>query len=389
MRKPTRPVTAMGMPKQRPTRRWMRALTIILIVSSIVIEWLFLTGTPPSSEALAEAFLPAAPEAAVLYTRPNFQTGVIFPRWGGDAYTTGDRNYAIGLDEIQQQTGARWIELTVNLRQDTYDTTIVTADSLSTTPASLAEGIRAAHAHGYKVFIEPLLSIDQPAPNGSRWAGAVTFPRGSANFTAWFESYWEALEPYFQAAQRTGAEQMAIGTELADLEGASPNYWYWLIQQARNVYSGRLTYDMNFTSLSLPVREWMRTPSLSSIGVSLYTTLAGANERVPLASIPERWAAIVGTRLDTFAIALRKPLFISEVGYRNNSDAMFKPYLQTSDAPHDPKLQAALYDAALMFALSDHHITGIYFWAWSLPPFSPNWLPAARVLKSWYHSPLA
>ena len=369
-------------------RKLMRVVTVILVISSVLIEWLFLTGTPPSGEALAQAFLPAAPAAPVQYVRPDFQTGVIFPRWGTNAYTTSDTNYGIGLGEIQDQTGARWIELTLNLYQTAYNSTTVYASSHTPTPASLAKGVALAHARGYHVFIEPLLSLDTPAPNGSYWAGAITF-HNSKRTAAWFEAYWRTLKPYMEAAQRAGAEQMSIGVELADLEGAPDIYWYWLIAQARSVFSGRITYDMNFTSLNQTVRPWMRDPTLASLGVSLYTTIASATEAVPLSSIPERWAAIAGKQIDSFAIRSGKPILISEIGYRNSSDALFRPFDQTSLAPPDPQLQAAAYNAALLYALSDPRIEGIYFWAWSLPPFSPNWLPAARTLKSWYTSPLA
>lgn len=373
----------------RPPRRLAGALSILLIISSVAIEWLFLTGSLPSSAALAEAFLPTAPAAPMTYFRPSFQTGVIFPRWGQDAYSPLDPNYGVGLDEIQRQTGARWIELTINLHQSEYNSTDVSADPLSTTPDSLAQGIRAAHAHGFKVFIEPLLSIVNPSPEDSHWAGAVNFPRGSKDIARWFDRYWQALAPYMRVAQETGAEQMAIGAEMADMENAPANYWYWLIEQARETYSGRLTYDTNYPALALPVHPWMRTPSLAAIGISLYITLARRDETVSIASIPERWAAGAGALLDGYATRLGKPLFISEIGYRNNADALFHPYARTSDAPPDPQLQAALYNAALLYVLSDARLDGIYFWAWSLPPFSPNWLPAAHVLKSWYQSPLA
>ncbi len=369
-------------------RRLMRAVTVVLVLSSVVIEWLFLTGSPPSQRALAEAFLPAAPGTPVVYTRPSFQTGVVFPRWGMDAYTSHDTNYGIGLSEIRDQTGARWIELTLNLYQVTYNSTMIYAGSHTPTPASLAEGVAMAHAHGFRVFIEPLLSLDTPAPNGTSWAGDITFPNSKAT-AAWFASYWQTLEPYMEAAQRSGADQMAIGAEFADLEGAPSIYWNWLIAQARSVYTGRLTYNVNFTSLSQPIHDWMRSPSLSAIGVSLYPSIAGANEPIPLSSIPERWAAVDGKRLDGFATRLGRPIIISEIGYRNASDALFRPFQQTTLAPPDPQLQAAAYNAALIYALSDPHIEGIYFWAWSLPPFSPNWLPAARTLKKWYTSPLA
>ncbi|HEX9037549.1 MAG TPA: hypothetical protein VF808_11230 [Ktedonobacterales bacterium] len=373
----------------RPKRALARALTIILIVSSIVIEWLFLTGAPPSQQALADAFLPAAPEAPVIYTRPSFQTGVIFPRWGSWAYTQADPNYGIGLGEIQSQTGARWVELTIGFRQATYRSTVVTPEASAPTPDSLAEGIRLAHERGFKVFIEPFLSLDTPSPQHSVWGGAAFFPPGSRATALWFEGYWSALEPYMVAGQRAGADQMAIGVELQGLETAPVNYWYWLIAQARSVYSGKLTYNINWTSLYQPVREWMRSPSLAAIGVSVYNSVAGQNEPVPLSSIPERWAATVGAPLDAFAAQLSRPLIISEIGYRNAADALYQPFHSTTTADPDPQLQAALYNAALMYALGDSRIHGIYFWAWSLPPFSPNWLPAAKVMKGWYHSPLA
>ncbi len=369
-------------------RKLTRVVTVVLVISSVLIEWLLLTGSPPSRQALADAFLPAAPAAPVQYIRPDFQTGVVFPRWGMNAYTSSDTNYGIGLGEIQDQTGARWIEMTLNLYQTAYNSTSVYAASHTPTPTSLAKGVELAHAHGFHVFIEPLLSLDTPAPNGAYWAGAITFHHPK-DISAWFEGYWRTLKPYMEAAQRAGAEQMSIGVELADLEGAPDIYWYWLIAQARSVYSGRLTYDMNFTSINQPVRPWMRDPTLAALGVSLYTTIAGPTEAIPLNTLPERWAAAAGMRLDAFAQRAGKPMFISEIGYRNSSDALFRPFQQTSTAPPDPQLQAAAYNAALLYAMSDPRIEGIYFWAWSLPPFSPNWLPAARMLKSWYTSPLA
>jgi hypothetical protein len=372
----------------------MRVVTVALVVSSVVLEWLFLTGTPFSARALADAFLPQPAATPVEYIRPDFQTGMIFPRWGQDSYTSRDPNYAIGLGEIQQQTGARWVELTILFSQTTRHSTTIYPDPLSATPASLAAGIEAAHARGFKVFVEPLISLAQNGPGPSaQWSGNIGFPQGSEETALWFQNYWQALEPYMVAGQHVGVDQMAIGAELAGLESHAPaNDWYWLIAQARSVYSGRLTYDMNFTSLTRPgpVPVWMTSPSLTALGVSLYSSIVPlANEPVPLSSIPERWAATAGATLDAFAERAGRPMVISEIGYRATADAGYRPFQNTSQAGPDPELQAALYSAATTYALSDPHVEGIYFWAWSLPPFSPNWSPAARALKSLYNSPLA
>jgi hypothetical protein len=370
----------------------MRLATVALIVSSILMEWLFLTGTPLSGRALADAFsgFNSKTPAPVVYTRPNFQAGMAFPRWGQDSYTPSDPNYRIGLDEIRQQTAARWIELTIFLTQPYAQSTTVSADPLSATPDSLAAGIAAAHAHGYKVFVEPLLSLQHPTPHGSLWSGSVNFGSDYAATADWFQSYWQALQPYLLAAQSAGADQFAVGAELFDLEIFAPSSdWNWLIEQARSAYTGRLTYDVNFTSLVLSARNWMTSPLLDALGVSLYVSIAKRNEQVALGSIPERWAATAGAELDLFARQVNHPLIITEVGYRNAADAAYNPFTHTTEASPDPQLQAALYSAAVSYAESDAHIIGVYFWAWSLPPFSPNWLPAAQTLKRWYTSPLA
>jgi hypothetical protein len=68
---------------------------------------------------------------------------------------------------------------------------------------------------------------------------------------------------------------------------------------------------------------------------------------------------------------------------------LYDPYLHSTSAAPDPEEQAAAYNAAVQDSVADPWITGIYFWAWSLPPFEPNWLPAAQVLHNWYNSPAA
>ncbi len=371
-------------------RKLTQVVTLALIVSSVVIEWLFLTGAPPTQQALGALFFPA-PLAAIPPARPlrpNFQTGVVFPRWGMDAYTSIDRNYGIGLDEIQSQTGARWIEITIDLHQATYRSTVVYPGLDTPTPVSIEQGITRAHAQGFRVFVTPQITLDTPAPTGLRWAGDISLKR-ARDLTNWFYNYWQALHSYMEVAQRAHADQVAIGTEFSHLESAPDNYWYWLIAQVRAVYSGRLTYDLNHTSLNQPVRPWMRDPNLAALGVSLYTSItAGPPPKSP-SVLAALWAERAGALLDDFARRAGKPLIISEIGYRNASDALFEPYQQITTAPLDPALQANAYAAALINVMSDSYIVGVYFWAWSLPPFSPNWLPAAKVLKSWYTSPLA
>src|SRR5436305_14350743 len=57
--------------------------------------------------------------------RGDFQTGVIFPRWGTTAYSTKDRNWQVGLHEMQQQTATQRVGLPINLSQPSLISTQV------------------------------------------------------------------------------------------------------------------------------------------------------------------------------------------------------------------------------------------------------------------------
>ncbi|SRR5579875_99955 len=354
---------------------------MLLIVLGVSLEWLLLTNSSPL--AVVAAITGPLPTPSVHYQRPAFQTGIVFPQWGEQAYGKTDHNFAFGLGEIQQQTAAHWVEITVNLAQAAPDATDVGSVSYTPTPQSIYEGIMRAHKMGYKVFIVPLISVGQ-----NIWSGYIHF--GSlADAQTWFANYWRAYAPYIAAAQRAHADQVAIGTELTMLEQEPAALWNTLIAKAHALYHGRLTYDMNWSTLDAPSPDWMRNPALAAIGVSEYLSLAPKREHIAPALLPGLWRSIVRRRLDLLALRVGKPVLISEIAYRNSADATFYPFKDTTPAPHDPIEQAAAYDAALQNVIADPLIEGIYFWGWSVPTFEPNWLPAAQTLHHWYTSPLA
>jgi hypothetical protein len=357
-------------------------IALLVITGGVSIEWLLLTGSSP--QAVIAALQAPSQQIPVVYSRPLFETGVVFPRWGADAYTPSDPNYAIGLNEIQNQTAAHWVELTIDLYQPTKTSTLVEAESTTPTPQALEAGIHVAHAYGLRVFVAPLLTVGK-----GTWSGRISFTNPS-QARAWFASYWTLLRPYLVAAAYAGAEQFAIGTEYYGLEGSWTSEWNNLISMAHAVFPGILTYDLNFSTLQqrqLPT--WLENPLLTYIGISAYFSLTSRPERVDPSLMPSLWYDDVETLLDNTSERLGKAILISEVGYRNSSDALYQPYLHSTNAPPDPEEQAGAYQAALQNTVPDPHIAGIFFWAWSLPPFSPNWLPASGVLHHWYTSPAA
>ncbi|MGZ3626576.1 MAG: glycoside hydrolase family 113 [Ktedonobacteraceae bacterium] len=331
--------------------------------------------------------------------RPTFQTGIIFPQWGTNAYDTTDKNWQIGLNDIGTQTSAQWIEIPVNLYQSSITSTQVGVSATTPTPDAVAAGIRTAHSKYYHVFIVPLLSAGPDVTYN--WSGSIKFSN-TQQMQEWFDSYWQALQPYVVASAQAGADEMSIGTEFEKLQQAPASLWNQLIDRVHQIFRGKLTYDMNWSSLYLyldptthssTLPSWMHNPSLDAIGVSVYIPLTDSQQRLDPGILPGLWHEKIGTLLDFLSTQLAKQVLISEIGYRDGDFALYEPWVRDltklqNETP-DPQEQAAAYDAALSNVVADKHIEGIYFWAWSIDLFEPNWKPAAKILYKWYTSPLA
>lgn len=374
------------------------AVAFVAALLGISLQWVLLTGIVPgnflatvqsSSAACNSNTLPSAlveetrvvPISPAPIQRAEFQTGMIFPQWGTTAYSSEDANWKIGLNEIQEQTGARWIELPINLFQPSLTSTRILVTRSTPTPQAMAEGIHAARAMHYHVFVTPQLTVGGARP----WSGDIQFPTAQQT-RAWFDNYWSAFEPYVIAASRAGAEQLAIGTEYEQLEQAPPSLWNQLIRRMHTAFPGRLTYNMNWSSITHPIPSWMENPSLSAIGVSEYIPLSDVPQRLNPVVLPDLWREKVKPVLDSLALEVGKPVLISEIGYRDSTDALYNTWERSTNAPADPVEQAAAYNAALMNVTVDPHIAGIFVWAWSFPLFEPNCRPAAQVLHQWFTS---
>ncbi len=367
-------------------------LMLGVILQALLLNW----GGPWNSNALSQqgfnSYQSCTPQGATNNTiepnpgkqRVDFQSGVIFPQWGTKAYSTKDRNWQVGLHEIRQQTAAQWIGLPINLYQPSLISTQVQANNATPTPQAIIEGIRAARSMHYHVFVFPQLTVGGP----KSWSGNIQFPTLQLTL-AWFDSYWLAFKPYVVAAAQAGAEQLAIGSEYELLQPAAPALWNRLIERVHQVFPGKLTYDINWSSLYYPLPSWLHNAYLSAIGVSVYIPLTDRPQRLKPATLPVLWQATIGKLLDSFAVQVGKPVLVSEIGYRNSWDALYNPWEVTTNKNTDPMEQAAAYNAALTNIVADHRIIGVFAWAWEFPPFDLRCLPAAQVLHHWYKAQLA
>ena len=372
------------------------AAIVILVLSLLILQGHFMGAKWPWPNMLA---MPRASQINVIQqaaivvktqrqqntlNRPNFQAGIIFPQTGTNAYGPQDTNWQSGLSDIADQTAARWIALTINFEQASSSATSVQATTSTPSPAMVAAGIELARSQGYHIFVQPQLTIQ----GAQSWAGYIQFS-SQPQAQAWFDSYWHAYQPYIQAAAQAGADELAVGTELERLQPHWNTQWEQLIARVHGSFPGMLTYDMNWTSMDYAVPDWMHNANLAAIGVSVYTPLTTTPQHVSPQNMATLWSKKIGQPLDALAQTLHKPVLISEIGYQDSSDALYNPWQMQAKITPDEQEQAAAYNAALQYVVTDTVLEGIFFWAWSVPPYAPNNLPAAQELYKWYSSSLS
>ena len=362
-----------------------------IVIISTTLTCIFTAGNAFIQQpAIATPTAPYTPLAELAQSRPpkacnakqrHFQMGVAFPQWGATAYSEKDANWLTELPDMRTQTAACWVEMPILFYQSSLTSTTVTQGPGTPSVSSFNYGVYLAHALGLHIFVTPLLQVNGAQP----WAGAIqftTYPQEQQ----WFESYWQAIKPYAVAAAQAGVEQLALGTEYEWLqENAPDSLWNGLIAELRSVFPGTLTYDTNWDILQKQPPVWMRNANLKMIGVSAYLPLVDTPERADPKQIFDLWKQTVKRALDDFALALGEPIFISEIGYRNSADALYRSWEPTSSAPPDPVEQAAACAAALANIIPDQHILGSFFWGWDdAAAFNLNGLQAAAVIHSYY-----
>jgi hypothetical protein len=362
--------------------------SVLLCISTQVLlfSWgIFFGSQSPSLQTWSRsASLPIPTRPAIQNQLPSFEKGVVFPRWNQTSYGPGDSEWLQGLSDIQVQTGARWIEMPILFSQPSLTSSQVMIGPNTPSVASVVAGIRTARALGYHVFVTPLIGVIGPG----LWAANIQFSSYKQE-EDWFNNFWQALKPYVWAAQIAGADQVSIGSEEVWLEQFAPaSLWNTLIARVRSIFSRLITYDMDWTSLSSPVRTWMSNPNLSTIGVTEYIPLVDVPKRVDPKVMFSLWRDKVKRAIDNFAIRSGKPVLIAEIGYRNTTDALYHSWDTESPASSpDPIEQAAACNAALENVMSDPHIAGIFFWGWDgVGAFQLAGQPAVVVLHEWYTS---
>ncbi len=310
-------------------------------------------------------------------------------------------------------TGSNSVALEDEYGIDTSTGMIVTDANYTDSIASLEATAAEAKADGQQVMVRPLIDFLDPSIDGGMTGDFRGYfnPTGAAKDT-FFSSYKTILVQQATAAQQAGASVFCIGTELDQLTGPDNlSQWTGIIQAVRAVFTGKLTYSADWDDNTSPwqyggvpvgtgdiktqVSFWSQ---LDYVGIDEYAPLSDA-AKPTLAQLVQGWeaaptiaevAAVTGTQsliqyYDGVAAALGKPLFFTELGYEDATDAASQPF-GTSTNTVDQPLQAELYQAFETAWKADGGtaLTGVNFWNWdpdtaeTAPDEGPNFSPQAN-----------
>jgi hypothetical protein len=254
----------------------------------------------------------------------------------------------------------------------------------SETDAGIRALARRADSLGMGLVLKPHLWVGREG--GSRLD--IAFER-EQDWQAWQQQYRRFLLHYARLAEVVEADLLVVGTELAGTTSARPGFWRKLIADVRAAYSGKLTYAANWHEEYESVPFW---DALDYVGVQSYFPLAEQEEPATRA-LRDGWQRHRRT-LRRVSARAGKPVFFTELGYRNARSAAAEPWRWPEEhhAPA-PRLQARLYEAFFAEVWPRPWIAGTAVWKWPVARerrhatgFMPRG-PAAEAIRRGFEAP--
>ncbi len=331
-----------------------------------------------------------ASEPVAGQANPAFQKGISYATWWSGVYRTPGAELSL---QWLRSTGADWIALIVTAHQDGISATTIDRTHPSTpTDEDLIRAIELAHNLGLKVMLKPHLDLFNEVPGGP-WRGDIgkAFTT-EAQWSAWFNAYKAFINHYAALAQTHGVEQFCIGTELLGTTHRA-NDWRAVAAGVRAIYKGPIVYAALKEGEETSITWW---DAVDYIGVDGYYQL---NQDLGIRPTVEQIeAAWVGPKaiLSGLAAKYRKPILLTEIGYRSRHGCTVKPWDSWETSQLDMEEQANAYEAAFRQLYGQPWLAGIFWWMWSADPFesgpcdrgyTPADKPAEDVLRRWYGGP--
>jgi hypothetical protein len=285
------------------------------------------------------------------------------------------RIYRTLLDEMRT-LGVTDVQIVVEWMQQDIRAVEIAPDPMTPSDTLLRDVVAAAKERGLRVFLMPILRIEQRA--GRDWRGTLA----PVDRDRWWVSYRRFILHYAELAARSDVDLFSVGSELISME-LDAQVWRELIADVRTRFRGALTYSANWDHFE-PIAFW---DELDVMGVTAYQPLGAPGERDDMRLA----AGFLTFKAKLGAFARQRRYVFTEVGYPSSSHAAVRPWDHRSSAV-DLELQVACYRALFRAWHDDTKLAGIFVWNWfgfggdDDPSHTPRNKPAAAVLEHWYRA---
>lgn len=280
------------------------------------------------------------------------------------------------VDELAD-LGASHVALVVTWAQRDVRSSHIAPSGETADDQVLRAAIARAHRRGLQVLVFPILTVERTAPG--EWRGTVD----PQDRDTWWLDYERFILHYAAIAADEEAAGLLVGSELGSTE-TWRDRWYHLISRVERLYEGQLVYSANWDHYPA-VSFWRRLDAVGVTGYFRLTEDADASQ----AELTRAWRAR-REELERFAREQKKPLWITEVGYRSADGAAIDPWDYTRKAAVDLEEQRRCYAAFIDAWTGSTVLAGVFFWNWygtggaSDHGYTPKGKPAERLLRAWY-----
>jgi hypothetical protein len=321
----------------------------------------------------------AKPVAAV--PRTPFMRGICWEATGGIDSTALDPLVRVRANWISQTPFAWQRDLSAPELRVSYGRPHRWGGFWGESDEGIAETTRWAHARGIQVLLKPHVWTH------GGWSGSIAM-KSDADWATWFAEYREFIVHYADLAEQSGADALAIGTELGGTTKRDRE-WRAIIAEVRRHYHGPLVYCANWSEDLQHTQFW---DALDWIGVQAYYPLSQKTSPTT-EDLVQGWSGPLGD-LDVMARVWGKPVVLTEVGYHSLDTAASKPWETELEGNLSMDTQARCYES-LFRALPDHpSVRGVFIWKWHPDyaraggpqdtEYSPERKPAEQVLARGY-----
>ncbi|MDQ3008254.1 MAG: hypothetical protein M3Q81_01535 [bacterium] len=289
----------------------------------------------------------------------DFQEGISVVLYGNDSHMEiNTRGFFEDLE--RRKLGVNTIMFTFPIFMDDLTSLVVYQDEeLTPSVVNIKIFIEEGHRYCYTVIPKPI--IDDGRLGG--WRGRIRPGNNLDDQTAldaWFASYGELIMKYAQVSQSAGAGGLVIGTELISIDKDLPKYnqrWEALIERVRTVYTGPVSYSMNWNPQTLPGF----VSSLDVLMVDAYFPLSNLGDDASEEQIFNAWYHWHGL-LQSWQEMLDMPIVFSEVGMPPRTGGYRAPWENDPQLKVDFEAQARYYAATCRYVRASG-VDGLYWWA--------------------------